>query len=66
MSMFSELATESEVQAYCKEVARLLQEETSPDAVRVLKKIGRFALTRFEWSTPDWAAAYKKLFEEAA
>ena len=64
MSMFSELAVESEVQDYCREVERLLQEETSPDAVRVLKKIGRFALTRFEWNTPEWAAKYGKMFED--
>ena len=64
MGMFSEITTEYEVQAYCKEIAKMLQEETSPDAVRVLKKLGRFALTRFEWTTPDWAAAYKALFED--
>jgi hypothetical protein len=68
MSMFSELAVESEVQDYCREVERLLQEGAdngmSPDAVRALKKIGRFALTRFEWDTPEWAAKYDKMFED--
>lgn len=44
MSMFSELATESETLAYCKEIERLLKLEKSPDAIRVLKQIGRYAL----------------------
>ena len=67
MSMFTELIAESEVLYYCREIERLLQEgldnDMSPDAIVVLKKIGRFALTRFEWITPEWAAKYTKMFE---
>ena len=68
MSMFSELAVESEVRDYCREIENLLQEGLdngmSPDAIQVLKKVGRFALTRFEWTTPEWAGKYRTMFED--
>lgn len=67
MSMFSEITTEYEVKAYCKEIQRMLQEGAdngiSPDAVRLLKELGRFSLTRFEWTTPEWAEEYRVLFQ---
>lgn len=64
MGMFSEIAAEGEVLAYSREIARMMKEETNPDAIRAFKKVGRYALTRFDWTAPEWAAEYEKLFEE--
>ena len=65
MGMFSEIATESTVKAVVAEIEReMLQESNAPESIAVLKKVGRFALTQFEWGAPDWAGKYRELFRE--
>ena len=65
MGMFSEIATEATIQAIVAEIKKELTEnQDKPDAVAALKKLGRFALTQFEWSPPDWAREYQELFRE--
>lgn len=64
MTMFSEIATEGTIRAFVEEIERELRKNAgNPEACKVLKKIGGFALTQFEWSTPDWAMRYRELFE---
>lgn len=66
MGMFSEIATETTIQAIVKEIEKELeQNKDKPEICEALKKIGRFALTQFEWSTPDWARRYEHLFENS-
>lgn len=65
MSMMSEITTESNVQTFVEEIERVLVENKDDERTcSALRKLGRFALTQFEWSTPDWAREYKKLFED--
>mgnify|MGYP001558721865 FL=1 len=65
MGMFSEIAIEVTIQTIVTEIKKELTENQSKsDAVVALKKLGRFALTQFEWRTPDWAKEYQKLFRE--
>ena len=65
MSIISEIATESTIKVIVAEIKKELKEKKDKTDVCVaLKKLGRFALTLFEWSTPDWAKEYQKLFDE--
>jgi hypothetical protein len=65
MGMFSEIVTETTVHAFIRQITKQLEEHKSDEqATKALRELGRFALTQFEWSTPDWALPYKKLFEE--
>lgn len=66
MGMFSEIATEGTIQVFVKEIEKELEEnKDKPEACEVLKKIGRFALSQFEWSFPDWARHYEQLFKSS-
>ena len=65
MGMFSEAAIENTVGAVVGEIEKGLEEnKDKPETLAALKKVGRFALTLFEWSTPDWAKKYGELFKE--
>lgn len=66
MSMMTEIATEGTIKEIVQEIERLLAAlKDKPDACAALKRVGRFALTQFEWNTPDWAQRYRTLFAEA-
>jgi hypothetical protein len=65
MGMFSEIATESTIKAVVNEIKKEIEEsKDKPDAIAALKKIGRFALNQFEYSTPEWAKEFDILFRE--
>lgn len=65
MGMFSEIATESTICGFVFEIKKMLKaHDNKPEAIRALKEIGRFALTQFEWSEPDWTGEYHDLFRE--
>jgi len=65
MGMFSEIATEDLIQVLVVEIKKELGEnKDKPDALASLKKLGRFALQQFEWSTPNWTKEYEELFRE--
>ena len=65
--MFYEIATEGTIQVLVKEIEKELAEnKEKPEACEALKKIGRFALTQFESSTPSWARHYEELFKETS
>lgn len=64
MGMFSEIATEATIQIIVGEIEKELRENSNkPEVCEALKKLGRFALTQFEWSMPDWAHKYEQLFK---
>jgi hypothetical protein len=64
MSMVSEIATEENIKVFVEKIKKELKRNNSkPDVCVVLKELGRFALTQFEWSTPDWAKEYHELFK---
>jgi hypothetical protein len=63
MGMFSEIATEGTIRDLVKFLENELELAT-PDGRDALKRVGRYALTQFEWSTPDWAKKYVELFKE--
>jgi len=66
MNMFSEITTEATIKAFVKKIEKeLKQNKDKPEVCEALKKIGRFALTQFEWSTPDWARRYEQLFKDS-
>lgn len=63
--MLSEIATESVVRQMVTEIKKELEESRGkPEVCSALKKIGRFALTLFEWDTPEWAKGCEELFKE--
>lgn len=63
--MFTEIATESTIKSIVTEIKKgLKKNKDKPEVCSALKKLGRFALTLFEWSYPDWAREYEKLFKE--
>lgn len=63
--MVSEIATEGTIHAFVGEIKKELEvNKEKPDAVIALKALGRFALTLFEWSVPDWTKEYEHLFRE--
>jgi hypothetical protein len=65
MSMISDIATEGTIQTIIAEIKKELEANKDNSGARaVLRKIGRFALTQFDWSTPDWAREYQELFAE--
>jgi hypothetical protein len=64
MSMFGEIATEGTIKGIVGEIKAMLEHEKNPEARAALKKIGRFSLRQFDWSTPEWAAEYEELFKE--
>ncbi len=63
MNMFSDIATESTIEAIVKKIETLLVTHPAPEAQAALKEIGRFALTQFDWLMPNWAARYVELFK---
>lgn len=65
MGMFSEIATEGNIQNFVEEIRAELSKTTNPETKVVLKRLGLWALGQFEWSTPAWAADFKKEFENA-
>lgn len=64
MSMASEIATENTVKSIVAEIKKELSVNTNFEACKALKKLGRFALKQFDWSTPEWAKEYEELFKE--
>lgn len=65
MGMFSEIATETTIKTIVNEIKKELKEsKNEPDAIAALKKIGRFALNQFEWSSPEWSKEFYILFQE--
>lgn len=65
MGMMSEIATEGTIQVIVAEIKKeITKNKGKPDAVTALKKLGRFALTQFEWNTPEWAREYSRFFQE--
>lgn len=66
MSIFSESATSGTVSQFCRYIEAELQTATDPVAIATLKRAGRFALTCFEWDTPEWAKAYEARFADPA
>ncbi|HEY4474951.1 MAG TPA: hypothetical protein VJC06_03450 [Candidatus Paceibacterota bacterium] len=63
--MFSEVATAATIGVFVVEIAKEIEDnKENSEALKILKKMGRFALTQFEWSTPEWAAEYDRLFSE--
>ncbi|TSC83267.1 MAG: hypothetical protein G01um101419_97 [Parcubacteria group bacterium Gr01-1014_19] len=64
MGIYSEISTEIAIQGFVREIEKELKENYKNPKVRiVLKKLGRFALTQFDYSAPDWAKKYKRLFK---
>jgi hypothetical protein len=64
MTIVSEIATEATVKSIVEEIKRELKRNNdNPEICSALKKLGRFALTQFEWSTPDWTYEYMELFK---
>jgi hypothetical protein len=65
MSMFSEITTERNIKAFVSEIEKALNENKGKsDTCAALKKLGRFALSQFEWNSPKWAKKYERLFRE--
>jgi hypothetical protein len=64
MSMFSEIATEGNVQRLVRQIEDELKTAKGPETVAALKRLGRWALKQFEWDTPAWAAKYEEIFKE--
>ena len=61
--MFGDAAREAVIQNIVKQIELELggYHETD-EAAKALKRIGRFALTQFDWTSPDWAEDYEKVF----
>lgn len=64
MSMASEIAIENTIQSIVVKIKKDLSVNTNFEACKALKKLGRFVLKQFDWSTPEWAGEYEDLFKE--
>jgi len=65
MSMIGDIATEATVEEVVKEIDRLIiKYRNSPEAMKALKEAGRFALTKFDYTTPVWAHTFASKFRE--
>lgn len=65
MSLFSEIPIEATIQSFVKEIEEQLEKHKDDESVvKVLRELGRYALTLFDWDTPHWAVRYHKLFAE--
>jgi hypothetical protein len=64
MSMGSDIGTETTIRGIVAEIKKELSVNTNFEACKALKKLGRFALKQFEWSTPEWVGEYEELFKE--
>lgn len=65
MSMFSEITTQAIVKAFVEEIEKQLEKYRDCEkTTRVLREMGRFALSQLDWETPEWEARYQKLFED--
>lgn len=65
MGIISEIVTELTIKIFVTEIKKdLAESKNKPDVCAALKKLGRFALTKFEWSIPEWEEEYQKLFKE--
>lgn len=65
MGMASEIATEVTIKAIVKEIeAAMGDPNNSHEVQQAYRKIGRFALTQFDYTWPDWATKYERQFAE--
>lgn len=65
MSIISEITTEGMIKWFVQSIEQELEHnKDNLEVCMVLKKLGRSTLTQFEWSTPDWAEKYVRLFTE--
>ncbi len=65
MSIVSEFATEHTIEKVVVQIKKELEESRDkPEACSALKKLGRFSLTLFEYSTPQWVKEYSLIFKE--
>jgi len=60
----SEIATENTIKSIVEEIKKDLLSNTNFEACKALRKLGRFVLGQFEWSTPEWVEEYVELFKE--
>jgi len=63
VSIFADIATEHTVSNICKAIAKELN-GADEQSSRHLKAVGRVALDQFDFTFPEWAKEYKKLFSE--
>ncbi len=65
MSIASESATEGTIGIFVRQIEKEIKNnKENPEVLKILKKLGRFALTQFDWSTPEWTVEYDRLFAE--
>jgi hypothetical protein len=64
MGMFSEITTFANIEAFVGQIKDELEKASSDETKAVLKRLGRWALTQFEWTTPEWAQKFSDLFKE--
>lgn len=65
MGMFSEIATEMTIKSIVSRIEKRIKDGSlSHDQINAVSDIGRYALTLFEWSTPEWAKEYQELFNK--
>lgn len=64
MSLFSECAEEFLIRRMAEELKQRLDRHSDPKIRGVIKDIGRYTLTLFDWTTPEWAKEYDTIFRE--
>jgi len=65
MGMFSEITTEGSVGTFLRQIKHELEaNKEKAEVCAVLRKLGRFGLSQFEWTAPEWAKGYEELFKE--
>lgn len=65
MTIVSDIATQSVIQGFVNEILEEMSKNAGNKEVHaVLKRLGRYALSQFEWDTPKWAQAFKEAFKE--
>lgn len=64
MGMFSEIGTEVDIGRFVGQIKAELAQTSNQEIAIVLKRLGRWALTQFDWDAPAWAKEYDELFKE--
>ena len=64
MGMFSEITTEGNIREFVVRISDELAKTDCPETAAALRRLGRWALTQFEWSAPAWAEEFDGIFKE--
>lgn len=61
MGMIADIAIEGVVKKACQFLEKELETAEHIETKSAIRRMGREALTWFDWTTPDWARRYERV-----